>query len=113
MTIRLRLGGLLLFVCALALSCSAGSANKGKIGGHGGTGGSGGGSGGGAGAAGVIILSANCGDGHIDPNEACDDGNSVLGDGCSPSCQVEAGCACDDTKMHCTCGVCGDGKLGG
>jgi fibro-slime domain-containing protein len=54
-----------------------------------------------------------CGDGKIDANEACDDHNSVLGDGCSPSCQIEAGCTCDDTKTHCSCGACGDGVLGG
>jgi len=28
-----------------------------------------------------------CGDGTVDPNEACDDGNNTDGDGCSPSCQ--------------------------
>lgn len=35
-----------------------------------------------------------CGDGVLDLLEMCDDGNSVNGDGCSSSCQVESGFAC-------------------
>lgn len=31
-----------------------------------------------------------CGDGHQDPGEACDDGNTSAGDGCSAACAVEA-----------------------
>jgi cysteine-rich repeat protein len=31
----------------------------------------------------------NCGDGHIDPGEQCDDGNTRSGDGCSRFCQLE------------------------
>lgn len=30
-----------------------------------------------------------CGDGMLDPGEACDDGNAVAGDGCSADCTVE------------------------
>ncbi|MCB9570076.1 MAG: hypothetical protein H6710_23125 [Myxococcales bacterium] len=30
-----------------------------------------------------------CGDGVVDPGEACDDGNNVGGDGCDPTCAVE------------------------
>jgi cysteine-rich repeat protein len=30
-----------------------------------------------------------CGDATLDPGEACDDGNSSAGDGCSPTCEVE------------------------
>ncbi len=30
-----------------------------------------------------------CGDGTKDPSEACDDGNTVAGDGCSPMCEIE------------------------
>ncbi len=34
-----------------------------------------------------------CGDGWIDPNEECDDGNTWDGDGCSSTCAVvETGC---------------------
>jgi cysteine-rich repeat protein len=32
-----------------------------------------------------------CGNGWLDPGEECDDGNTVSGDGCSASCQVEPG----------------------
>ncbi len=31
-----------------------------------------------------------CGDGILDPDERCDDGNNVDGDGCSADCTVEA-----------------------
>jgi cysteine-rich repeat protein len=30
-----------------------------------------------------------CGDGAVDPSEACDDGNRLASDGCSPACEVE------------------------
>jgi fibro-slime domain-containing protein len=35
-----------------------------------------------------------CGNGNLEPGEACDDGNTVDGDGCSSTCQVESGFAC-------------------
>ncbi|MBU4331596.1 DUF11 domain-containing protein, partial [Patescibacteria group bacterium] len=41
-----------------------------------------------------------CGDGTVDPGEACDDGNNTSGDGCSASCKNE-GCV----------GYCGGGKV--
>ncbi len=34
-------------------------------------------------------LPPRCGDGIVDPGEGCDDGNTVSGDGCSSTCQVE------------------------
>ncbi len=37
-----------------------------------------------------------CGDGVLDPGEACDDDNADDGDGCSSSCQVEDGWVCTD-----------------
>jgi fibro-slime domain-containing protein len=36
-----------------------------------------------------------CGDGQRFDNEACDDGNSRSGDGCSAACAVETGYACE------------------
>ena len=33
-----------------------------------------------------------CGDGTLDPGEACDDGNNIDGDGCSATCTVESYC---------------------
>jgi fibro-slime domain-containing protein len=35
-----------------------------------------------------------CGDGNQDPDEACDDGNRLDGDGCSGACTVEKGFTC-------------------
>jgi fibro-slime domain-containing protein len=35
-----------------------------------------------------------CGNGSIEAGEQCDDGNTLAGDGCSPSCQVETGFSC-------------------
>jgi cysteine-rich repeat protein len=33
---------------------------------------------------------APCGDGLLDPGEACDDGNVISGDGCSSTCEMES-----------------------
>ncbi|MGB8297456.1 MAG: DUF4215 domain-containing protein [Polyangia bacterium] len=38
-----------------------------------------------------------CGDGNIDPGEACDDGNQLNGDGCSSTCTQETGFVCTPT----------------
>ncbi|MCB9681540.1 MAG: choice-of-anchor A family protein [Alphaproteobacteria bacterium] len=42
-----------------------------------------------------------CGDGVLDPGEGCDDGNTLSGDGCSATCDVEGVC-------HDDLGVAGD-----
>jgi cysteine-rich repeat protein len=39
-------------------------------------------------------CSTACGDGNIDPGEACDDGNQLDGDGCSSKCTTETGFVC-------------------
>jgi len=36
-----------------------------------------------------------CGDGHLDPNEDCDDGNNFDADGCSADCLTEPGFTCE------------------
>lgn len=41
-----------------------------------------------SGAGGAGGANADCGNGTVDPGEACDDGNSQDGDGCSVSCEV-------------------------
>jgi cysteine-rich repeat protein len=51
--------------------------------GAGGAGGEAGGDSGGSGA------SSPCGNGEVDPGEACDDGNVTSGDGCSANCQFD------------------------
>jgi cysteine-rich repeat protein len=44
-----------------------------------------------------------CGDSTKDDGEACDDGNDVSHDGCSDTCTVESGYACDEaTPNVCT-----------
>jgi fibro-slime domain-containing protein len=56
-----------------------------------------------------------CGDKIKEPGEACDDGNTVSGDGCSADCQtVESGYTCATPGTACTAApqyVCGNGTL--
>jgi cysteine-rich repeat protein len=108
----------------------AGSSSEGGVGGSssgdtGGTGGSGGNSGNSGG--GGIALAPYCGDGHVDPGEACDDGDTIDQNTCSNACKlntpvcgdgfVQQGEACDDGNFDNTDGctekcklpACGDG----
>src|SRR6185369_9302883 len=55
---------------------------------------------------------AACGNGVINPNEKCDDGNRDDGDGCSSKCQIEAGYTCLKKRTVCF-PICGDGLLVG
>jgi len=48
-----------------------------------------------------------CGDDITAGNETCDDGNIIPGDGCSATCQTEAGFTCTGTPSVCTTS-CGD-----
>ncbi|CAE7666293.1 CD163 [Symbiodinium sp. CCMP2592] len=53
-----------------------------------------------------------CGDGRVDPWEACDDGNQVSGDGCSSDCRsIDPGFTCEEAKPCTT--SCGDGIRAG
>jgi cysteine-rich repeat protein len=55
-----------------------------------------------------------CGNAFVEPGEACDDGNTEPGDGCSADCQVEAGWTCfEDGPSICQPLVCGDGLVRG
>jgi cysteine-rich repeat protein len=47
----------------------------------------------------------SCGDGNLDPSEACDDGNGLDGDGCSSKCEKEGGfdCATASQQDSTTC----------
>jgi fibro-slime domain-containing protein len=58
---------------------------------------------------------AVCGDGFIDPGEACDDSNTVGGDGCSLDCKaIEANFVCTTPGAKCVSTmICGDGILQG
>jgi cysteine-rich repeat protein len=44
----------------------------------------------------VYPPQACCGDGVVDPGEACDDGNASNSDGCSASCELEGGPECSN-----------------
>ncbi|HEY6877257.1 MAG TPA: DUF4215 domain-containing protein, partial [Polyangiales bacterium] len=44
---------------------------------------------------------AACGDGVLDALETCDDRNTEAGDGCTASCQFEAGYVCSGTPSTC------------
>lgn len=63
------------------------------------------------------FAAVGCGNGKIDPglDEACDDGNSRSGDGCSADCKtIEKDYACPEPGAPCEYLVaCGDGRLGG
>jgi len=107
------------------VSSGVGGTNRGGTGGSGASGGTGaidatGGAGeagsgaqsgdaGGGGAAGAPPGPV-CGNGTIDGDDVCDDGNTKAGDGCSATCQVEAGWNCD--MQGCT-EICGDGLVVG
>ena len=48
-------------------------------------------------------LISECGNGVIEASEACDDGNTVSGDGCSVGCSVEIGWECLTPSPSITC----------
>jgi cysteine-rich repeat protein len=60
------------------------------------------GCGGGGGADPAPPAGASCGDGLIGTGEACDDGNTVDGDGCTHVCSIELGYACAGSPSRCT-----------
>jgi len=63
---------------------------------------------------GTVVTSdmSKCGNGAVDGEEQCDDGNKVGADGCNPLCQIEADWSCPPQGGACTyTAVCGDGKL--
>ncbi len=53
-----------------------------------------------------VCLPTTCGDGVVEGNEPCDDGNVEIGDGCTPFCELEPDC----TGGSCT-PTCGDGNV--
>jgi len=53
-----------------------------------------------------------CGNGRCDVGEACDDGNTLAGDGCNGLCQIEANCICPNPGEPCiNLALCGNGVL--
>ena len=61
----------------------------------------------------TVCVGNNCGNGQLDKDETCDDGNSVNGDGCSSTCLIESGYFCGNVSAACTKTVCGDGLIEG
>ncbi len=53
---------------------------------------------------------AVCGNGAIEAGEACDDGNTALGDGCTAACLVQPGWTCSGQPSACIA-TCGNGAL--
>jgi cysteine-rich repeat protein len=62
--------------------------------------------------AGCVISFSICGDGVLQEQETCDDGNTVGGDGCSATCQLECGNGQTDEGEECEvdrdCGSAGE-----
>jgi len=99
---------------------TGGSGNGGNRGGNGG-----GGDNSGAGGGGPVYTlpptpdagpdlpgGGNCGDGILERNETCDDGNTESGDGCNRACQAEANYDCSEVGQLCkNLAVCGNGLL--
>jgi len=57
----------------------------------------------------VVGPPATCGNGALEAPEECDDANTTSGDGCSSTCQTEAGYVCVGQPSVCSSGqVCGD-----
>jgi cysteine-rich repeat protein len=45
-----------------------------------------------AGSCRADCVVSRCGNGHLDPDEVCDDGNNAGGDGCAPDCRSDETC---------------------
>ncbi|MFT4702345.1 MAG: cysteine-rich repeat protein [Bradymonadia bacterium] len=55
-----------------------------------------------------------CGDGAVEGDETCDDGNAFPGDGCSLTCTSEAGWTCSELGGQIICAtMCGDDVVAG
>ena len=62
----------------------------------------------------IRITLPTCGNGRLDPGEACDDGNAIPGDGCSADCTaVELGWECTLPPRWPCSPICGDGVRAG
>jgi cysteine-rich repeat protein len=126
------LGGWPVLLAVIAIGCGTRSLDPGLPDGAGG-GGTGGSGGGGSGGAEITLADGGpdtigrldgpstdryipdltCGNGIVDPGEACDDHNRTSRDGCSAICQIECFSSCDGCGPPGTCLVssrCGDGK---
>jgi fibro-slime domain-containing protein len=119
----LHLGAIAALIFAGCSSASIINSGQGGGAGQGTAGGGGkGGNGTSSGAGGFVLTlpdasadhpgGGNCGDGVIERNEDCDDGNTISGDGCSRICQVESNYQCKEQGKPCeNLAQCGNGIL--
>ncbi|HET9621290.1 MAG TPA: DUF4215 domain-containing protein [Kofleriaceae bacterium] len=94
-------------VCvAVAAGCGGGKGGGGALPDAGGAGGDGG-------ASPDTPAGPVCGNGVIDPGEACDDANAADGDGCAADCRaIETGYLCGEAGIACVREqACGNGRL--
>jgi len=62
----------------------------------------------------VCGIPPHCGDGTLDNDEECDDGNTTSGDGCTMACRIETDFICPTAGSACVSTVvCGDGHIAG
>lgn len=103
--------GVALSLISLVNACDDGVRANAKDGAPGGSSGAGGGGGtGGTWPPPCNLPCPLCGDGRLDPGEACDDGNTAFGDGCNGLCQVEAYWDCSSHVCY-RPGSCGNGSI--
>jgi cysteine-rich repeat protein len=57
-----------------------------------------------------ICIRGSCGNGFVEENETCDDGNRIAGDGCSPNCGSNETCG-NRVIDHVVGEVCDDGNV--
>ncbi|KAI6649620.1 hypothetical protein LOD99_6624 [Oopsacas minuta] len=56
-----------------------------------------------------LVMNCPCGDGIVGIGEVCDDGNLVIGDGCSNECSIEISWTCVTSMQLSRCSNCGNG----
>lgn len=61
----------------------------------------------------ITCAAVVCGNGAVTSIEECDDGDTMGGDGCSATCEIEDGYVCPSSGGACHVIACGDGFLDG
>ena len=58
----------------------------------------------------LVCVPPSCGNGRLDPGEACDDGNRTSGDGCPADCSAACGDGLVDSNEKCDPAAAGSGQ---